>query len=317
MKYLLCLSLLILFSSFRGNAQNYTLVVHGGAGSINKDIPAEIQQRYIETLDSALSIGARILDNGGTALDAVENVIAYFENCPLYNAGKGAVFTWDRKNELDASIMDGSNLMAGAVAGVTHIKNPIRAARKVMDSSPHVMLSGEGANTFADENELEMVENSYFKTGRQFESFERQKALYIKDKKGTVGCVALDKEGNLAAGTSTGGMSLKRWGRIGDSPIISAGTYADNKTCAVSCTGHGEYFIRLGVARDIAARIEYKQIPLQKAAAETIEKLTGIGGTGGIIAVDANGNPVMEFNTIGMFRGYIKSDGEKFVGMFE
>ncbi|MBN1925138.1 MAG: isoaspartyl peptidase/L-asparaginase [Prolixibacteraceae bacterium] len=317
MRYLICIHFILLFPLLSGNAQNYTLVVHGGAGPISKVMPAEIQQQYIETLDSALAIGAAILEKGGTAIDAVENVIVYFENCPLYNAGKGAVFTWEGKNELDASIMDGSNLMAGAVAGVTRIKNPIRAARKVMEASPHVMLAGESANLFAGEQGLELVENTYFKTDKRWESFERQKSMFVKDKKGTVGCVALDKSGNLAAGTSTGGMHLKRWGRIGDSPIIGAGTYADNKTCAVSCTGHGEYFIRLCVARDIAARMEYKQIPLEDAATETIDKLTEIGGFGGIIAVDADGNPVMRFNTTGMFRGYVKSNGEKFIGMFE
>ncbi|MCF8359949.1 MAG: isoaspartyl peptidase/L-asparaginase [Prolixibacteraceae bacterium] len=317
MKYFYGFCILFLFVNFTANSQNYTLVVHGGAGSISNEMPAEMQQRYIETLDSALKIGAIILENGGTAIDAVEKVIVYFENCPLYNAGKGAVFTWDGKNELDASIMDGSNLMAGAVAGITRVKNPIKAARKVLEESPHVMLSGDGANAFASEKGLEMVDNTYFKTSKRYESFERQKSLYVKDKKGTVGCVVLDKQGNLAAGTSTGGMNLKRWGRIGDSPVIGAGTYADNNTCAVSCTGHGEYFIRLGVARDIAARMEYKQIPLENAATETIDKLTSIGGFGGIIAVDGKGNPVMKFNTTGMFRGYLKSDGTKFVGMLE
>ena len=279
-------------------------------------MPEAMQKRYLETLDSALQIGATVLENDGTAIDAVEKVINYFENCPLYNAGKGAVFTFEGKNELDASIMNGHNLMAGAVAGVTKVKHPISAARKVMEASPHVLLSGEGANEFAKEQGLEMVKNKYFKTDKRFKTFEKAKKRYLKDKMGTVGCVVLDQKGNLAAGTSTGGMMLKRWGRIGDSPIIGAGTYADNNTCAVSCTGHGEYFIRLGIARDIAARMEYKNLSLEEAAKETLEKLTKVKGTGGFICVDHAGNPVMLFNTTAMFRGYIKGNGEKVVKIF-
>jgi L-asparaginase / beta-aspartyl-peptidase len=256
------------------------------------------------------------LNNGGSALDAVEKVVNYLEDCPLYNAGKGAVFTWDGKNELDASIMDGTQLQAGAVAGVSRIKNPISAARKVMDSSPHVMLSGQGADAFAEALGLEMVDNAYFKTEKRYAEFEKAKERYLKDKMGTVGCVVYDGKGHLAAGTSTGGMTLKRWGRIGDAPVIGAGTYADNATCAVSCTGHGEYFIRLGIARDISARMEYKQLSLEEAARETLDKLTQMQGTGGFVAVDREGNPIMMFNTGAMFRGYLKGNGEKVLAIF-
>ncbi|MFA9389033.1 MAG: isoaspartyl peptidase/L-asparaginase family protein [Prolixibacteraceae bacterium] len=306
----------LFFISALAFSQNYTIVIHGGAGYMEPTMPAELQKRYTETLDSALHIGAAVLENEGSALDAVEKVINYLEDCPLYNAGKGAVFNFDGKNELDASIMDGRNLMAGAVAGVTKVKHPISAARKVMEASPHVMLSGEGANQFAEENGLEMVDNAYFKTDKRFDAFNKAKEKYLKDKMGTVGCVVYDGKGNLAAGTSTGGMTLKRWGRIGDSPIIGAGTYADNNTCAVSCTGHGEFFIRLGIARDIAARMEYKNLSLGDAAQETLDKLTKIEGTGGFVAVDNLGNPLMLFNTGAMFRGFLKGNGEKVVEIF-
>lgn len=307
------LTALIIFWWLTSFSQDYTIVIHGGAGNMDPNMPQAMKNQYLETLDSALTIGTLVLENGGNAMDAVEMVINYFEDCPLYNAGKGAVLTFKGDIELDASIMDGLNLMAGAVAGVTKVRHPISAARKVMEASPHVMLSGRGANEFAKEQGLEMVKNKYFRTDKRLETFEKAKKRYLKDKMGTVGCVVLDQKGNLAAGTSTGGMSLKRWGRIGDSPIIGAGTYADNSTCAVSCTGHGEYFIRLGIARDIAARMEYKNISLEAAAKETLEKLTQMKGTGGFIAVDQAGNPVMLFNTTAMFRGYIKGNGEKVV----
>jgi beta-aspartyl-peptidase (threonine type) len=314
-KYSLLIVLISVLTLAQGR-ENYTIVVHGGAGIISKEISQELQQRYLETLDSALTIGARVLSNGGNALDAVEKVINYLEDCELYNAGKGSVFNFEGNIDLDASIMYGNNLMAGAVSGVKRIKNPISAARKVMENTPHVMLSGAGADTFAEASGLEMVSNTYFHTKNRFDTYEKAKQQHIIDKHGTVGCVVLDQNGNLAAGTSTGGMTLKRWGRIGDSPIIGAGTYADNSSCAVSCTGHGEYFIRLGIARDLAARVEYKNIALKEAAKEVMEKLTQKGGTGGIIAVDKTGNPVMAFNTPGMFRGYIKANGEKEISIF-
>lgn len=312
----LTLAILIIYLAANGYAQNYTIVIHGGAGNVNPQMPEKLQKEYFGTLDSALTIGATVLTQGGSALDAVEKVVNFLEDCPLYNAGKGAVFTWDGKNELDASIMDGNSLHAGAVAGVSSIKNPISAARKVMEASPHVMLSGEGADAFAREMGLEMVDNAYFKTENRYAEFEKAKQAYLKDKMGTVGCVVYDGKGNLAAGTSTGGMTLKRWGRIGDAPIIGAGTYADNATCAVSCTGHGEYFIRLGIARDIAARMEYKDLTLDAAAQETLNKLTQYQGTGGFVAVDNQGNPVMLFNTGAMFRAYLKANGEKEIAIF-
>lgn len=307
---------MFILATSAGFTQNYTIVIHGGAGNISTSMPENLEQAYRETLDSALIIGAGIMNKSGSVLDVVEKVIAYFEDCPLYNAGRGAVFTYNGKNELDASIMDGSKLMAGAVAGVSRIRHPISAARQVMEASPHVMLSGEGADDFAREQGLEMVDNSYFSTPGRFEQFEKAKEKYLQDKMGTVGCVVYDGKGNLAAGTSTGGMTLKRWGRIGDSPIIGAGTYADNQSCAVSCTGHGEYFIRLGVARDVAARMKYQNISLEKAARQVMHELSQMGGTGGFVAVDRQGQPVMLFNTTGMFRGYIKGSGEKEVSIF-
>lgn len=243
------------------------------------------------------------------------------EDSPLFNAGKGAVFTSEGKNELDASIMEGNTLNAGAVAGVRDIKNPITAAREVMINSEHVFLSGKGASEFARKQGLEMVPNKYFHTKSRYESLKRlQKQEREREKKdniGTVGCVVLDTHGNLCAGTSTGGMTNKKYGRIGDSPVIGAGTYANNKTCAVSCTGHGEYYIRLGFARDISALMEYKNMTVDEACREEIRKLSELQGDGGVIGVDAKGNIAMEFNTSGMFRGYIKSTGEKEIAIFK
>lgn len=293
-------------------AQNWAIAIHGGAGNISAD------KKYTEErnkLEEALKSGIEILKNGGTSLEAVESVINILEDSPLFNAGKGAVFTHDGKNELDASIMDGATLNAGAVAGVTVVKNPISAAIKVMTNSNHVLLSGKGAEQFAREQNLEIVDPAYFYTKRRWESLQRS---IEKDKKmGTVGCVALDIHGNLVAGTSTGGMTNKKYGRIGDSPIIGAGTYANNNTCAISCTGHGEYFIRLNIAHDISAQMEYLNKPLEEAAKFTIqEKLTKLGGSGGIISVDKNGTIVFEFNTTGMFRGAADSEGKFEVGIF-
>ena len=299
----------------------YALVIHGGAGVMNKDrMSAESQQQYLLHLDRALAIGDSILRNGGTSTDAVVQVVSYLEDCPLFNAGRGAVFTHQGRNELDVSIMDGATLNAGALAGVTRIKNPIRAARQVMDKSGHVMLSGKGTTQFAREQGLELVSNRYFKTRERYQSFKQLRrqlrSSNTSDKHGTVGCVALDLQGNLVAGTSTGGMTNKKFGRIGDTPVIGAGTWADNRTCAVSCTGHGEYFIRLTIARDVAAHMEYLRLDLEQAGNRVIEKLTETGGTGGLIALDAKGNITMPFNTSGMFRGYLKSTGEKEIAIF-
>ncbi len=295
---------------------DYVIVIHGGAGNAsNRDLNKEQQEEYKAKLSEALSIGEEILKKGGTCIEAIEKTINFLEDCPLFNAGKGAVFTHDGKNELDASIMQGWDLNAGSVAGVGDIKNPISAAIKVMTNSEHVMMTGEGASEFAKLQNLEIVDSSYFFTEKRWESLQN----ILKAKKhGTVGCVALDKYGNLAAGTSTGGMTNKKFGRIGDSPIIGAGTYANNNTCAISATGHGEFFIRYTVAHDISALMEYKNLSLQEASDEVInKKLLEVGGTGGIIAVDKDGNISMTFNTNMMFRAYAKSTGEKGVAIFK
>ena len=285
--------------------RDYVIVVHGGAGALNslKDQPEKVA--YYAALDSALMIGDSVLSKGGNGIDAVIAVVQYMENNPLFNAGVGATCTADGMFELDASIMDGKDLSAGAVTGVKHIKNPIKAALCVKNNSPHVFLSGEGADTFAKEQGLEIVEdNMYFATPK---TMQRIEALKLEsEKNGTVGCVVLDKDGNLAAGTSTGGMFKKKWGRIGDSPVIGAGTYADNNTCAVSCTGHGEYFIRHAVAFNLCARVKYLKEDLESAANYIIhEELNPDAGNGGLIAVDKDGNIAMPFNSGGMFRGYL------------
>ncbi|WP_108867884.1 isoaspartyl peptidase/L-asparaginase family protein [Aquimarina aquimarini] len=314
---------------------NFGIVIHGGAGTIlKKNMTPEKEAAYKAKLEEAVKVGHAILKNGGTSLEAVEKTINVLENSPLFNAGKGAVFTNDATNELDASIMDGSNLNAGAVAGVKTVKNPINLAREVMLNSPHVLLSGSGAELFAKERNLEIVDPAYFFTEDRMKSLETVKeklknkeankttAFYdpiIKDAKfGTVGCAALDKHGNLAAGTSTGGMTNKKWNRIGDSPIIGAGTYANNATCAVSSTGWGEYFIRAMVAHDISALMEYKGVSLQQAAHEVIQKkLTDLGGTGGIVAIDNQGNVTMEFNTAGMYRASMNAKDELNIGIYK
>lgn len=320
-------TLLLLFFSFYSHAQNYTIVLHGGAGNgiTRENFNEEKIAQYEEKMQEALMTGGAVLDTGGTATDAVVAVISILEDSPLFNAGKGAVFTYDEINEMDASIMRGSDLNAGAVAGVTTIKNPITAARAVMENSPHVMLSGKGAEEFASTQKLELVKPEYFQTDDRRRSLQRylKKQGAISDtswqdsKMGTVGCVVLDSHGNLAAGTSTGGMTGKRYGRIGDSPIIGAGTYADNQTCAISCTGHGEYFIRYAVAHDVSARMAYGGASLEEAA-ETIimEVLLEAGGDGGLIGVDKEGNVVMPFNTDGMFRAFLKEGEEPVVLMF-
>ena len=306
---------------------DYALVLHGGAGYMSPDMAPEKRKAYADALREALRQGEAVLKSGGTALEAVETSIVYLEDTPLFNAGKGAVFTHAGRNELDASVMDGATLNAGAVGGVTTVKNPIRAALAVMSQSEHVMLSGRGAEEFAQVQGLEAVENSYFYNEDRYQSLQRllqqegktgTRLDFSPDNKfGTVGAVALDKNGNLAAGTSTGGMTNKRYGRIGDSPIIGAGTYADNRTCAVSCTGHGEFLIRYAVAHDISARMRHANATLAEAAEGIILKeLTDVDGRGGVIAVDKLGNISMPYNTGGMFRAYAKP-GEQAVMIFE
>ncbi len=292
--------------------RKWVLVIHGGAGTIlKKNMTPEMEQQYRDKLQQVLDSGQTILAQGGTSLDAVTKCITMMENSPLFNAGKGAVFTADGKNEMDASIMNGKNLMAGAVACVSDIKNPILAARAVMEHSSHVLLVAKGAEDFAAKQGLQIVDPSYFFTQKRWNSLQKVKAKLAEgEKHGTVGCVAMDEAGNLAAGTSTGGMTNKLPGRVGDSPIIGAGTYADNATCAVSCTGYGEYFIRNVVAYDIGALMKYGQLSLKEAANYVIlDKLVKQHAEGGLIAVDKFGNFTMTFNTPGMYRGYATSDG--------
>jgi beta-aspartyl-peptidase (threonine type) len=296
---------------------DWAIALHGGAGAMSPEnyTPEQIQQ-YEAELTAALGVGEEILKSGGTSLDAVEQVVRYLEDCPLFNAGRGAVYTNDGKNELDAAIMSGADLQAGAVAGVGDIKNPISAARMVMEKSEHVLMVGKGASLFASQNGAEVVDSSYFYTERSFRALQR--ALERDKKMGTVGCVALDKHGNLAAATSTGGMTNKRYGRVGDVPLIGAGTYANNSTCAVSATGHGEYFIRYTVAHDISALMEYKGLSLAQAADEVIhKKLEEVDGRGGIISVDKWGNVHLSFNTSGMFRAFATSGGDRGVNIFK
>ena len=293
----------------------WAIVVHGGAGVITRDhITPENEKAYRDMMKSVIDTGAAVLAAGGTALDAVEHVIRIMEDSPMFNAGKGAVFTHEGRNELDAAIMDGSDLSAGAVAGVTDIRNPISAARKVMEASPHVLLAGKGASEFAASQGLEIVDPSYFYTERRYQDLQRA----LEDEKhGTVGCVALDMNGDLAAGTSTGGMTNKRYNRIGDTPITGAGNYANNATCAVSGTGHGEYFIRFTVGHDISALMEYKGLTVDSASRLVVmDKLVRAGGTGGVIALDHAGNISMPFNTESMYRGYCNSDGKNGVYIF-
>jgi beta-aspartyl-peptidase (threonine type) len=306
----------------------YAMVIHGGAGTIlRENMTPENEAAVREVLNAALDAGETILKNGGSALDAVQKTINIMEDSEHFNAGKGAVFTNAGINELDASLMNGANLKAGAVGGVTIVRNPINAARAVMEKSSHVLLTGKGADDFAIKQGLETVTGDYYFTQRRFDAL--QKAMEKEDKStgsleewpdykfGTVGCVALDNEGNIVAGTSTGGMTNKRWNRIGDSPIIGAGTYANNNTCGVSCTGHGEYFIRYAVAYDMSAMMQYKGVSVEQAGNSIInEKLKEAGGSGGLIALDKCGNITMPFNTPGMYRGYAKP-GDRKVQIYE
>lgn len=306
----------------RSGSPGVVMVIHGGAGTIRKEtMTPEREAAYREALAQALQAGYQILAAGGPALDAVEAAVNVMENSPLFNAGRGAVFTNQGKNELDASIMDGKTRDAGAVASVVGIKNPISAARRVMTESKHVMLVGAGAVAFASEQGLEIADSAYFFTQDRWDRLQKEKkaeqgetgaATIPREKYGTVGAVALDADGNIAAGTSTGGLTNKRWGRVGDSPIIGAGTYADNYSCGVSGTGVGEYFMRGLLAYDVSAEMRYAKRPLSEALARVIHtKLTGMAGadSGGMIALDREGHVAMEFNTAGMYRGYIRADG--------
>tara|TARA_B100001123_G_scaffold235275_1_gene263943 strand:- start:2265 stop:3218 length:954 start_codon:yes stop_codon:yes gene_type:complete len=315
MRFIYIIILLICFNC-KDLPSQPVIAIHGGAGIILKgDLSIEKEKLIREKLDEAISHGYEILKSTGSSTDAVVETIKILENSPLFNAGKGAVFTNQGTIEHDASIMNGETLNAGASTGTMHIKNPITLAHSIMTSSEHVFLSREGAEEFAKLQNLEMVEQDYFYTDFRLNQLEKQKNT--DSKFGTVGCVAMDINGNLAAGTSTGGMTNKKWGRIGDSPIIGAGTYANNKTCAVSCTGSGEYFMRSVVAYDISALMEYKDLSLNEAVYNVIhKKLPSLGGDGGLIAIDNQGNIVMDFNTPGMYRASINKDGEKNIDIY-
>lgn len=308
--------------------KKYAIAIHGGAGTIlRSSMTAERESGYKKALESAVIAGDMILSSGGNALDAVEAAIQKLEDDPNFNAGRGAVFTHEGKNEMDASIMEGTTLMAGAVAGVTNIKNPISLARAVMERSEHVFLSGSGAVEFAHQMNLKFEPDDYFFVQMRYDQLLQAKETNTiildhsknGDKKfGTVGAVALDLNGNLAAGTSTGGMTNKKHGRIGDTPVIGAGTYANNTTCAISCTGHGEFFIRAVVAYDISCLMEYKGLSLKEACNIVVmQKLVKIGGEGGLIALDAKGNIELPFNSEGMYRAAKSSDSELYIGIYK
>ncbi len=282
----------------------YTLVIHGGAGAMPRDLEASRREAYVASLAAALRLGCAALEEGEASLDVVQSVVVALEDDPLFNAGKGAVMTREGRHELDASLMRGADHACGAVAGVSTVRNPIQLARAVMEHTPHVLLAGEGAEAFAVTRGMEPVPNTYFTTERRREQWERRRDA----EHGTVGAVALDREGHLAAGTSTGGLTNKRWGRIGDSPIVGAGTYADDATCAVSCTGTGEEFIRHGVARAISARMELAGESVSEAARHLIED-TLQPGDGGVIALSHTGEVAMVYSTGGMFRGTCGPDG--------
>ena len=328
--------------------QKIALTIHGGAGTILKSaMTAELEESYRKGLHSALEAGWNILKTGGNALDAVEASVISLEDNPLFNAGKGSVFTHDGKNEMDALIMDGKTHNSGAVASVKNIKNPIKLARLVMEKTEHILLAGDGANEFAGQMKFELEPDEYFFTDFRYQQFLKARAENVvrldhadeiqnsefriqnsktnpeskiqnpKSKIGTVGAAACDFLGNLAAATSTGGMTNKKFGRIGDTPIIGAGTYADNQTCAVSCTGHGEFFMQTIAAYDVACRMKYKKLSLMESTNEVVENLREIGGEGGLIAVDAKGNVALPFNSEGMYRAFITSDGEPVVEIYQ
>jgi beta-aspartyl-peptidase (threonine type) len=315
----------------------YVLAIHGGVGTILKEnMDSTKEKAYLKALREALAAGSEILSKSGSAIDAVEAAIIILEDSPLFNAGRGSVFTNQGKNEMDASIMDGKTLDAGAVAGVTRIKNPVSVARAIMDDSPHIMLSGEGAEKFAIEQKFALMDPSYFYDEDRYQQLllaQKQNKVVLDHsgenehlaenienggkKLGTVGAVALDVHGNLAAATSTGGMTNKKYGRIGDTPIIGAGTYANNNSCAVSSTGHGEFFMRNVVAYDISALMQYKGLSLKEAADLLIlKKLKNQGGDAGVVAIDKSGKYVMTFNTEGMYRGVVKNDQQPIVEIY-
>ena len=329
-KSLLAASLCAMGLSFQALAADVAIVIHGGAGTIlKKNMTPEREKAYVEKLTEAVKKGYALLQSGVDGETAVVETIQVLEQSPLFNAGIGAVYTFDGEHELDASMMHGGTLNAGAVAGVKTIASPIAAAQAVMEHSPHVMLSGEGAEEFALSRGMEPVDNHIFDTERRYKALEKARERILKagiayggqqgnERIGTVGAVVIDKQGNLVAGTSTGGMTAKRYGRIGDSPVIGAGTWADNSSCAVSATGHGEYFIRYHVAADICSRMKYTGVSLDEAANTVInDVLVEAGGDGGIIAIDHDGNIAAVFNSAGMYRAQIDTDGNVKVGIYK
>ena len=313
----------------------FAIVIHGGAGGVTpKNHNKKQQEAYTQKLQEALDAGYLVLENGGISLDAIQAAINIMEDSPLFNAGKGAVYNSDGQQEMDASIMDGKTLNCGAVAGINHIKNPILAARLVMDSTNHVLLSGKGAELIMKTYGLEMVDSAYFFTEKRYNQLKRiqgktelqldnsasllENNLIDDHKFGTVGAVAIDKNGNIAAGTSTGGMTNKKYGRIGDSPIIGAGTYANNATCGISATGTGEYFMKTVAAHEVSNLIQYKGMRPKDALHEVLfNQIEKLGGEGGMILLDKHGDVYWDFNSSGMFRGYKKSDGKNLVEMFQ
>lgn len=312
--------------------KKYGLAIHGGAGTILKSLMTQDKEvAYTQALQDALNAGNDILKAGSPAIDAVEAAIISLENNPLFNAGKGAVFTHNGKHEMDACIMNGLDLATGAVAGVSNVKNPISLSRAVMEKSEHVLMTGMGAMDFAKQVNAEFASDDYFFVEMRYEQLQKAKesnSIVLDHTKsdfengekkfGTVGAVALDLNGNLAAGTSTGGMTNKMFGRVGDSPIVGAGTYANNKTCAISCTGHGEFFIKAVVAYDISCLMEYKGLSLKEACDIVVmDKLVKIGGEGGLIAIDAKGNIELPFNSEGMYRAKITNEGKPYIGIYK
>ncbi len=305
----------------------FAIAIHGGAGTLSRSETSSEQERaYLQGLEAALDAGFALLEKGSPAIDAVTAAVVSLEDNPLFNAGRGAVLTRDGLAELDASIMDGATLAAGAVCGLKHIRNPITLARQVMEKSPHVMLVGEGAEDFARGQGVELVSNEYFRTPIRQKQLHRllqgaaekenDLVAHVLGSTGTVGAVALDAGGNVAAATSTGGMTGKRWGRVGDSPIIGAGTYASNAGCAVSATGHGEYFIRTVVGHDISAQMQYAKLPLADAVKSTLARMKALGGNGGVIALAPDGSIALDFNSEGMFRGARTSAGRREVAIY-
>ena len=316
MKKYLCLLVIVLFNCNNHDENKIAIVIHGGAGIILKEnISKSKEDSIINKLDEAISKGWELLKDGESSEIAVIETIKILEDSPLFNAGKGSVFNSEGKVENDASIMRGNDLNAGASSGTSNVKNPITLAANIMNYSEHVFLSGKGAESFAKNRNLEIVDNEYFHTEFRYNQLLNKK---VDDKYGTVGCVAIDVNGNIVAGTSTGGMSNKKWGRIGDSPIIGAGTYANNSTCGISSTGSGEYFIRTVAAFQVSTLLENHNYDLKKAMSKVIhEKISGIGGDGGMIGIDKNSNISMEFNTRGMYRAYVNKYGEKKILLYQ